>query len=100
MCPAASHYRHYIDSFGPSEAPSEPKHIEITVFQNDFVFGKQTAFTIAMIRAATFLTIFFVASPAWAQTPAEELARVLRDKQIITSTDYDRIMHASPGDEV
>jgi len=30
----------------------------------------------------------------------DDLARVLRDKQIITSADYDRIVHASPGDDV
>src|ERR1700724_4751976 len=53
-----------------------------------------------MIRAAKFITILFFASLGWAQTPVEDLARVLRDKQIITSTDYDRIVHAPPGDDV
>ncbi len=53
-----------------------------------------------MVRAARFITIFFLASFGWAQTPVEDLARVLRDKKIITSTDYDRIVHASPGDDV
>ena len=41
-----------------------------------------------------------MASLGWAQTPVEDLARVLRDKQIITSADYDRIVHASPGDDI
>ena len=67
---------------------------------NNSVFGKRTAFALAMVRTARFITILFVASLAWAQTPVEDLARVLRDKQIITSTDYDRIVHASPGDDV
>jgi hypothetical protein len=53
-----------------------------------------------MVPAGRFITILFFASLGWAQTPVEDLARVLRDKQIITSTEYDRIMHAPPGDEV
>ena len=53
-----------------------------------------------MVRAATFIAIFFIASKSQAQTPVEDLARVLRDKQIISATDYDRIMHAPPSDEV
>ena len=67
---------------------------------NDSVFGKETAFGLAMVRAVRFMTILFVASLGWAQAPVEDLARVLRDKQIITSADYDRIVHAAPGDDV
>jgi hypothetical protein len=70
------------------------------VLPGDSVFGKTTAFTLGMIRAARFTAILFAASVGWAQTPVEDLARVLRDKQVITSSDYDRIVHASPGDDV
>ena len=70
------------------------------MFPSDAAFGKKNAFTLAMVRAATFITILFIASKSQAQTSVEDLARVLRDKQVITSADYDRIVHASPGDEV
>jgi hypothetical protein len=55
-----------------------------------------------MVRIAlsTALLLMFIASRSQAQTKVEDLARVLRDKQIITSTDYDRIVHASPGYDV
>src|SRR5258707_9043765 len=55
-----------------------------------------------MVRAVTFMAflLIFIASRSQAQTQVEDLARVLRDKQIITSTDYDRVVHASPGDGV
>src|SRR5258707_12083546 len=55
-----------------------------------------------MVRAVTFMAflLIFIASRSQAQTQVEDLARVLRDKQIITSTDYDRIVHASPSDGV
>jgi hypothetical protein len=37
---------------------------------------------------------------SWAQSPADELARVLRDKQIITATEFDRIVTAGASDRV
>jgi hypothetical protein len=54
------------------------------VFPNDSVFGQKTAFTFVMVRAATFIAILYATSLGWAETPVEDLARVLRDKQIIT----------------
>lgn len=52
------------------------------------------------IALFTSLLLVFTTFQSEAQTPMEDLARVLREKQIITSADYDRIMHASPGDDV
>ncbi len=55
-----------------------------------------------MVRATSFIALLlvFVASRGVAQTQVENLARVLRDKQIITSSDYDRIVHASPSEDL
>jgi hypothetical protein len=55
-----------------------------------------------MVRATSFIALLlvFVASRGVAQTQVENFARVLRDKQIITSSDYDRIVRASPGKDL
>lgn len=53
-----------------------------------------------------FLQIVFAAllvlcsASAWAQSPAEELARVLRDKKVITTAEYATITNAGPSDGV
>jgi hypothetical protein len=48
------------------------------------------------------LAILFAVSgaPCWAQPSAEDLARVLRDKHIITAAEFDRIVAAGPAGEV
>jgi hypothetical protein len=41
--------------------------------------------------------ILICGAQGWAEASAEDLARVLRDKQIITATEYERIVAAGPG---
>jgi hypothetical protein len=53
-----------------------------------------------------FLQIVFAAllllcsASAWAQSPAEELARVLRDKKVITAAEYETITNAGTSDSL
>src|SRR5271163_1531968 len=64
--------------------------------------GQEDALSIGMLRAVSFVALLLVsvAPQGVAQTQVENLARVLRDKQIISSSDYDRIVHESPGEEL
>ena len=64
--------------------------------------GGESAIRFDMVRAALFTSVLLMlgAPRTWAQTPVEDLARVLRDKQVITSADYNRIVSASPGGDL
>jgi len=53
---------------------------------------------IRQLFSATLLLA--IGAPTWAQTPTEELARVLRAKQIITAAEFEQIVKAGPSGEV
>src|SRR4051812_15506769 len=48
--------------------------------------------------ATAFLVVF--GTPSWAQSSADDLARILRDKQVITQAEFDRVAGANGSDAV